>query len=678
MESIRRALTLLCLAGVAHGCASDEAGVAEVEAGSVRVMLTLSDGSEIATVQWEITGGELSGPMSGVITVNKGATVSASIGGIPVGNGYNIAMTAVTDRGVDCAGDAGFDIAGPGALALLDMTLSCGGGQSRADGDLAVNADVNECPRVNFSVSPLRVRVGSSTELSATATDENGDPLVYSWSSTVGPVAPPDAAEASLTCNTVGRGLVTLVVDDGHDCNVTRRAPITCLAGPDADDRDGDGVVDTTDNCPTVANSAQGDMDGDGLGDVCDPDFDGDGVENLTDNCPGAPNADQLDTDGDGAGNACDAVDCAIAGNIEADALPTSGSVAFVLVDGEYQFIRHGAMEDTSISFIDSRCEFAYGWSRDKPWSDDTAVESSWVLNLETMEFQTIDIPGAAWVIARNATDDGRIVGKLALDNGTPDDPSDDLRRGFVHDITTGQTAVTSREGFGDIGFTAIRDDGLITGFNDFGMLGFVYSDGQFFDLTHPDAFRLFPFQINASGTVVGFWGKTADNWYDNSISSSFVAEWDDGVMEVRRFDLPGKSGTGLSALNDAGQIAGIAYSFATSLPVVFTAETLEATPVFHPLPGTLEPFVTGLSTRGVAHGQAFILQEPPVCGGHGSLEGDICQCDEGYEVDPVDPANCLAPDAECSGHGHLHGSECHCDRGYSQAPGDPSKCVPE
>jgi len=58
-------------------------------------------------------------------------------------------------------------------------------------------------------------------------------------------------------------------------------------------DTDGDGVVDSADNCPTIANPMQENEDGDKFGDVCDP-------------CPPVADDTPPDADGDGVADACD------------------------------------------------------------------------------------------------------------------------------------------------------------------------------------------------------------------------------------------------------------------------------------------------------------------------------------------------------------------------------------
>jgi hypothetical protein len=90
-------------------------------------------------------------------------------------------------------------------------------------------------------------------------------------------------------------------------------------------DRDGDGIPDDVDNCPTVPNPDQADRDGDGFGDACDgcPDLatatnhdeDHDGRGDECDKCPGLPDFDD-DIDGDGIGDACDQVDNAAIPNM--------------------------------------------------------------------------------------------------------------------------------------------------------------------------------------------------------------------------------------------------------------------------------------------------------------------------------------------------------------------------
>jgi predicted extracellular nuclease len=110
-------------------------------------------------------------------------------------------------------------------------------------------------------------------------------------------------------------------------------------------DSDGDGVLDSEDNCPYTPNPDQVDADADDVGDVCDncrytynpgqEDSDSDGHGDVCDNCPYAYNPGQEDSDGDGIGDACEIVPTPIIINEVDSDTPSYDKLEFIeLYDG--------------------------------------------------------------------------------------------------------------------------------------------------------------------------------------------------------------------------------------------------------------------------------------------------------------------------------------------------------
>jgi len=110
-------------------------------------------------------------------------------------------------------------------------------------------------------------------------------------------------------------------------------------------------VLDCFDNCPSVANFGQSDLDGDGHGDVCD-------------NCPNLANPSQRDCDNDGLGDLCaialgQALDCN--GNL----LPDNCEVALLDCNNngvpDDCDVLFGASLDFNTNLIPDECETSNG-----------------------------------------------------------------------------------------------------------------------------------------------------------------------------------------------------------------------------------------------------------------------------------------------------------------------------
>ena len=212
------------------GCAIDPAGSAQPErTGQVGIDLQLAPGIVVNSVEYTITG-PLGFSRRGQIDVHNSSTVSAIIGAIPFGVGYQISLRASSvDGRASCAGSATFDIDGP-ALRAVPVHMTCQ--LQPGTGSILVNGQLNACPRIDgIDASPAEVAVGGTIALHGVTVDVDHapSPLGFAWTTTSGTLADAATASPTLTCTQVGLATVTLAASDGDPaCASSRAVDVVC------------------------------------------------------------------------------------------------------------------------------------------------------------------------------------------------------------------------------------------------------------------------------------------------------------------------------------------------------------------------------------------------------------------------------------------------------------------
>ncbi len=208
--------------------------------GSVGMAITLPDDSVVSSVTYTITG-PAGYSRTGAVPVGDSTLLTFRIGGIPVGNGYSIALSASTSFSNSCMGSASFNVLN-NATTRVSVLLVCGATDNV--GDLIVDGEFQSCPIVTAAGAiPAEVRVGGTLALSSVIS--HGDTPVL-WSGAGGTFATPNAYSTQFTCATVGTHVLTVAINSS-EAACTNSSTVEVICSPTAGC--GNGVLDVGEQC---------------------------------------------------------------------------------------------------------------------------------------------------------------------------------------------------------------------------------------------------------------------------------------------------------------------------------------------------------------------------------------------------------------------------------------------
>jgi hypothetical protein len=215
----------------ASSTASEESG------GEINLALQLANGTTLNTATYTIVGPNAYSK-TGSLDLSAATKLSATIGGIPAGNGYTITINGTTtDSSTTCGGSATFNVQARTTVSV-PVPLTCH--EAPRTGSVLVSGALNVCPTIDsLSASPSEVVVGGTVSLAAAAHDSDAGPsaLSFGWTATGGTLSSATGQTSTFTCTAPGTATVTLSVSDGDpasSCADTQTAQIVCSTAPKA------------------------------------------------------------------------------------------------------------------------------------------------------------------------------------------------------------------------------------------------------------------------------------------------------------------------------------------------------------------------------------------------------------------------------------------------------------
>jgi len=231
-----RALSMAAACSGVSCSAGDASRVPEVASdavGTVGLALTPVAGVTLNTFSYTIVGPG-SFTRSGTVDVTHSTTLSTVVGGLPVGNGYTVTISATsTDAATLCGGSAAFGVSA-GTTSQVSVHLQCRQGDKT--GSVFINGVLNACPSIDgIDASPAEALVGSPIALFGRASDADHAPdsIAYRWTASSGNLSNGTTATPTFTCTAGGPVTLTLTASDG-DCSESLTTSVGCTVPADA------------------------------------------------------------------------------------------------------------------------------------------------------------------------------------------------------------------------------------------------------------------------------------------------------------------------------------------------------------------------------------------------------------------------------------------------------------